>query len=202
MKIFEELINFQNKIKAEFTNNGLYVNITDSTNTILFDLYYHKDEFLNYSIEGKQHLVLGLDLEELSRSLKCSHKEANIIFNYSSQNGDFFYVTTAQETDMYIKHKLRLLEIQSISLDIPDTEYAIIFRYNFKDLYGIVNKLMGKHATYFLISKLIGDKFLLYLKADNSNSYKFEFSTNYYTIDKEIINLDNYDNSKFNDNIQ
>lgn len=187
----EELANFQTSINAEFNVNGLLINVMDSCNTVLLNFYYHKNEFSCYKIKGKSSVVIGLSLLNIVNALKCAKSQSSINFEYKSKTPDWLFINTRISEDMIIDHKLPLLDIEALALEVPNSDYSIILKYNFKTLYETMNKLIIKTRKYTLTSILNNNNFFFLLKDDSRNYHKLKFSINSYDMDKELIDSDN-----------
>ena len=195
----EELINFQKAINVEFNNTGLLIYSMDSCNTVLLNFNYNKNEFVAYNLNGKDSIVIGLEIINIVKAVKCAKAESSINFKYSSKNPDWLYINTRTDEHMTIDHKLFLLDIESLNLTIPETSYAMVLKYNIKRLYETMNKFINKNNKYTVNTILKDTNFFLYLKDDNRNCHRLKFSNNSYDVDPQIINSDN--NVNFNNNI-
>lgn len=169
IKFFEEVHNIQSKLNLEFEQDGLHMSLMDQCNSVLLNLNVNKDEFNFYSLKGRSSFVIGLEVNEFIKCIKCAKNETLIKFFYYSGVPDWLKINTKYNQDGSINHKLRLLDISSMSLEIKTCEYAITFRYNMKELYETINKLLTKNNTYTVIAKINGDIFSLIVKVEISH---------------------------------
>ena len=191
INLLEELINFQPQVNIEFTNKGLSISTMDSLSTVLVNIFYSKDDFKIYKLEGKNNIVLGLDLRELIKIMKCS-KPLNLInFKYTSRTTNILFINSKPSNELLIEHKMYLLDIVNVPVKAKIIDYTVTVTYDLKVLYKNMNKLVTKLVKYDFIAILNNDKFKILMKGDNKNSHAFNFSQDNYIIDNDILIEDN-----------
>jgi len=123
-KIVEAIKELVTDAKFECTASGISLQAMDASHVSLVQLLLRADGFEDYRCD--RNLALGMNLESLSKVLKCAGNEDTVTMR-AEDDGDtvtFVFETKNKVSDF----ELKLMDIDAESLGIPDTKYQAIVR--------------------------------------------------------------------------
>ena len=190
LNIIDSLCDLTSKVNLEVNSCGLQLNSFNTSKTILCDLNYTKESFIQFQLENERPIVLGLDLQVLKNALKCNDttKTGNITtISYTSKNPDLYELVTITKHNITIKHKLRLLDIETEFLQVKFIEHHISVSYDVRILLEILSKLTkNKIINYTFIVTLDNDKLKMKICGDDANSHTIQLPGDNWKINDDI----------------
>ena len=148
--IFKLLHNLSKDVNLQFSKDGLYIQAMDSNHVCLTELRMSSSWFTTYNVKSKKaSIMLGVNLDILSKILKCKDKNQTIRMSYDSkkENLDISFKNKVSEsgekqTETFDKDfEIPLMDIDSDILDIPDSEYEADFSLRSSMFQNISNEM-------------------------------------------------------------
>tara|TARA_B110000046_G_scaffold184881_2_gene224687 strand:+ start:1607 stop:2416 length:810 start_codon:yes stop_codon:yes gene_type:complete len=152
VSIMKNLKNFSQDVEFVVSENGVYTQGMDSSHCCLFEMILKNDWFDKFSTD--KSYVLGLNCELLAKVLNCLEQSQKIIMKYT-EDSDYLFISLSPndgETSIAKVFQLRLMDIESNILEIPDTEYSADIAMSSDDFAKLVNQLsiFGKDIMFEL----------------------------------------------------
>eukprot|EP01116_Phalansterium_solitarium_P025069 TRINITY_DN9408_c0_g2_i1.p1 TRINITY_DN9408_c0_g2~~TRINITY_DN9408_c0_g2_i1.p1 ORF type:complete len:263 (+),score=77.92 TRINITY_DN9408_c0_g2_i1:97-885(+) len=125
-KILEAVKDLVTDANFDCSSSGIQLQAMDSSHVSLVSLLLRADGFEHYRCD--RNLSLGINLGSMAKILKCASND-DIVTLKAEDSGDtltFMFETPKQ--DKISDFELKLLEIDSEHLGIPDTEYKAVIK--------------------------------------------------------------------------
>jgi len=100
---------------------GLSLQAMDSSHVSLVSMILQADAFEPWRCD--HNCQLGINLQSLNKVLKCMGGKDELSIKYKEQNDECDFVFKSPEEDRVSHFSLKLMEIDSEHLGIPDTDY-------------------------------------------------------------------------------
>lgn len=100
---------------------GMQMQAMDSNHVSLVSLLLRKDGFSDYRCD--RNISLGINLESLAKVMKCSGADDSVNVTASDQGDTASFLFESEKTQRASEFELKLMDIDSEHLDIPDTEF-------------------------------------------------------------------------------
>jgi len=121
IKIVDAIKELTQECNFDCSEDGIECQCMDNSHVSLVKLLLNKDGFEEFTC--KENISLGLNLTNLSKILKCSGpKDSLEITAEDTENITFSFVNAGE--DRCSTFKLKLFDIDSEHLGIPETEYS------------------------------------------------------------------------------
>jgi proliferating cell nuclear antigen len=125
-KIIESIRELVKDANLDCDENGVSMQAMDSSHVSLCALALNSNAFDHYRCD--KALALGVNTENLHKLLKCSGND-DIVTLKSEEDSDKLTMTfEAPKQDRVSEFELKLMDIESEHLGIPDTEYKCTVR--------------------------------------------------------------------------
>lgn len=125
-KVIESIKELVTETNFECTATGLQMQAMDLSHVSLVSMFLRADSFEHYRCD--RNLSMGMNLGNLSKILKCAAND-DVITIKADDGGDrvtFMFESPNQEK--ISDFELKLMDIDSEHLGIPDTEYAAVVK--------------------------------------------------------------------------
>jgi len=110
-----------NESNLECTSDGISLQAMDTSHVALVSLLLKHDSFEHYRCD--KSIQLGINLSNLSKILKSAENE-DTIFLKADDDGDKLFLTFVSPNDRKTaEYEMKLLDLDTEQLGIPDTEY-------------------------------------------------------------------------------
>lgn len=185
IEILKELIS---ETHLMFKEDGLYVSAMDSTHISMINLFLSRGKFSEYKLS--KEITIGLSLVNLYVLIKNVTDDDRVTFQMNDPDNLDILITSTKKNS---KYSLKLMDIDSEQLGIPEYDYLAIIRMNSDYFSKIVKEIkdIGNDTTVkitdTLIFSTIGDIAQLdieALEADiqrfSEDEYKSKFSIQYF----------------------
>jgi len=129
--IFQYLKLISEEINLNFNEDGLYTQALGTNHVCLVEFMIHKNWFSEYTIE--KGCCLGINCETFYSVLSCLEKNNSFEMRYG--DSDYLHINIKSE-QIEKKFEMRLMMIDEVAFDIPETEYTsdiIILSKSFSD---------------------------------------------------------------------
>ena len=120
-KIVESIKDLVSEVNIEASPTGLSLQAMYSAHVSLVSLSLNESGFESYRCD--KPITLGINLSDLSKILKMSQNDDVITLRALEQNSYLTILFDNKKTEKSAEFQLNLLQLESESLGIPDTEY-------------------------------------------------------------------------------
>jgi len=121
-KVLESIKDLVTDANFDCSGNGFALQAMDSSHVSLVALLLRADGFEHYRCD--RNMTMGMNLSNMSKMLKCAGNE-DIITMKADDTGDVVtFMFESPDQDKISDFELKLMDIDSEHLGIPDTEYA------------------------------------------------------------------------------
>jgi len=155
-KIIDAIKELVTDAKFECTAGGISLQAMDAAHVSLVALLLRADGFESYRCD--RNLTLGLNLENVSKALKAASNDDAVTLRVTEDEGDtvtFIFESKNKVSDF----DLKLLDIESDPLGIPDTEYKSIIKMPSAEFQKICSNLSTWGESVIISTKKNGVKF-------------------------------------------
>mmetsp|Transcript_32345 Transcript_32345/g.52272 ORF Transcript_32345/g.52272 Transcript_32345/m.52272 type:complete len:264 (-) Transcript_32345:143-934(-) len=180
-KILEAMKELITDTNIDCTNSGMSLQAMDQSHVSLVNLLLKMEGFDHYRCD--RNISLGLSLVNLSKILKCAGND-DVITMKCEDSGDTIQFVFESNDDKVSNFELKLMDIDSEQLGIPDTKYHAIvkmpsteFQKICKDLTSFgdsVNISVTKEGVKFSATGDIGTGNIMCRKNDSSDKKEEE----------------------------
>merc|ERR1712216_762270 len=121
-KVLESIKDLVTDANFDCSNNGFALQAMDSSHVSLVALLLRSDGFEHYRCD--RNMTMGMNLSNMSKMLKCAGND-DIITMKADDTGDVVtFMFESPDQDKISDFELKLMDIDSEHLGIPETEYA------------------------------------------------------------------------------
>ncbi|KAL6077428.1 Proliferating cell nuclear antigen [Balamuthia mandrillaris] len=145
--------------------NGLALQAMDSSHVSLVSMLLQASGFEN-GYRCDRGLQLGLNLANMAKILRCASNDDSVTLKTQENTDSLTFIFESNTQDKHSEFELKLLEIDSDILGIPDTEYQATVRMPSSEFQRICRDLMvlgdtvtvtvNKEGVEFAVSGDIG----------------------------------------------
>lgn len=143
-------------VNLQCSPNGVLIHGMDTAHVSLFDVSLPPELFSHYRCE--KNIFLGINLESMNKMLKMASNEDELTLSYDDGDSlDIAFDGKNKNENRYATFKLRLIEIESDQIGIPDTEYnckIVMPSTEFKRVIGDIS-VLGDSVGISVIEKQI-----------------------------------------------
>jgi proliferating cell nuclear antigen len=125
-KIMESIKDLVNEANFDCSSTGISLQAMDSSHVSLVALYLREEGFSHYRCD--RNMSLGINLASMSKILKCSGNDDTITLKAEDNGSEVFFMFENSQQTRVSHFSLKLMDIDSEHLGIPDTEYQCIVK--------------------------------------------------------------------------
>ncbi|KAI6656134.1 hypothetical protein LOD99_1467 [Oopsacas minuta] len=125
-KIIESIKDVVEDANWECSGSGISLQGMDSSHVALVSLHLKSDAFDPYRCD--RNISLGLSSTNLSKILKCSSNDDSVIIRTSEASDNVSFIFESSNSEKVSQFDLKLMNIDSEHLGIPDMEYDSIVK--------------------------------------------------------------------------
>jgi proliferating cell nuclear antigen len=156
-KLMEAIKDLVTDANFDCSSAGISLQAMDSSHVSLVSLFLRADGFAHYRAD--RSISLGINLASMSKILKCSGLE-DIITLKADDNGDQVSFMFESPKLTRISHfSLKLMDIDSEHLGIPDTEYRCVVKMSSAEFQRICREIAIIGDTVKISASKDGIKF-------------------------------------------
>jgi len=166
-KVLESIKDLVTDANFECSATGIQLQAMDSSHVSLVSLLLRADGFEHYRCD--RNLSLGINLTAMSKILKCASNEDIVTLKADDQGQTVTFMFESQKQDKISDFDLKLLDIDSEQLGIPDTEYKAIVKMSSGEFQKICRDLTILGDTVVISATKEGVKFSVSGDLGNGN---------------------------------
>lgn len=127
-KVVESLKDLFPEANFDCSSSGISLQNMDSSHVALCSLKLKNDEqgFENYRCD--RNLTLGLNLTLLSKILKCAGNDDVVTLRATEDGNTLTFVFESKSTEKTSTYDMKLMEIDSEALGIPDSDHSCVIK--------------------------------------------------------------------------
>lgn len=158
-KIMESVKELVNDANFDVTSAGISLQAMDNSHVALVALFLRSDGFEHYRAD--RNIALGINLANMSKVLKCAGAD-DIITLKSEDGGDTVTFMFENPKQTRISHfQLKLMEVDSEHLGIPDTDYDCVVKMPSSEFQRICREITTMGDTVKISATKEGVKFFV-----------------------------------------
>ncbi|OQV16446.1 Proliferating cell nuclear antigen [Hypsibius exemplaris] len=108
------------------TNSGMSLQAMDSAHVALVNVLLRSEGFENYRCN--RNVTLGISLGSLTKVLKCAGNDDELTIRHDDKTNVVTFGFTNDESERYAEFDLKLMNLDSESLAIPEIEYDCVVK--------------------------------------------------------------------------
>jgi len=147
--------------------NGISLQAMDTAHVSLVSLLLRSDGFETYRAD--RNLALGINLGSMSKILKCASNDDSVTLKADDDANAITFMFESPKQTKISDFELKLMEIESDVLGIPDTEYKTIIRMPSAEFQRICRDLTILGDTVVIAATKEGVKFSVNGHLGNGN---------------------------------
>jgi proliferating cell nuclear antigen len=166
-KILDSVKDLVTDANFECSSTGIVLQAMDSSHVSLVSLLLKSDGFEHYRCD--RSLSLGISLSAMAKILKCASNDDSVTLKADDNGDSITFMFESQKQDKISDFELKLLEIDSEHLGIPDTEYKAIIQMSGPEFQRICRDLTILGDTVQIAATKDGVKFSVSGDLGNGN---------------------------------
>lgn len=139
------------------TEEGISLQAMDSSHVSLVSLFLGSDGFVDYRTD--RQLALGINMGNLQKILKCSGAKDSISLKASDDGDTIQFVFESEDKDRVSTFDMKLMDIDSEHLGIPETEYKCVVKMSGSEFQRICRDMAMLGDTVSIAATKEGVKF-------------------------------------------
>jgi len=156
-RIMDSIKDLVTDANFDCNSSGINLQAMDSSHVSLVALQLLADGFEHYRAD--RNMSLGINLGSLSKILKCAGNDDSITLRADDGNDHINFMFESKKQDRISNFNLKLIDIDSEHLGIPDTEYKTTVRMPSAEFQRIVRELQTIGDTVSISATKEGVKF-------------------------------------------
>jgi proliferating cell nuclear antigen len=125
-KIVDAIKDIVTEANFECSSSGISIQSMDSSHVCLVVIELNSDGFEPYRCD--RNIALGLSLKPLSTVLKCANNDDSITLRAQDDSDTINFVFESPNGDRTSQFELKLMDIDSEHLAIPDSDYHAVIK--------------------------------------------------------------------------
>jgi len=125
-KIMEAIKDLVNEGNFDCSSTGIALQAMDSSHVSLVSLLLRSDGFEHFRCD--KTMSLGINLGSMSKILKCASNDDNVTLKADDNGSAVTFMFESAKQDKISDFELKLIEIETDVLGIPDTEYKAVIK--------------------------------------------------------------------------
>jgi len=166
-KILDAVKDLVTDANFDCSSTGITLQAMDSSHVSLVSLLLRADGFEHYRCD--RSLSLGISLGAMAKILKCASNDDTVTLKADDNGDSVTFMFESPKQDKISDFELKLLEIDSEHLGIPDTEYKAIVQMNAGEFQRICRDLTILGDTVSISATKEGVKFSVSGDLGNGN---------------------------------
>lgn len=166
-KILDSIKDLVTDANFDCSSTGITLQAMDSSHVSLVSLLLRADGFEHYRCD--RSLSLGINLGSMAKILKCASNDDTVTLKADDDGNTVTFMFESEKQDKISDFELKLLEIDSEHLGIPDTEYKAVVQLPSGELQRICRDLTILGDTVQISATKDGVKFSVSGDLGNGN---------------------------------
>jgi len=139
-KLFEAMKDLFSNVNFECNNNGISCQAMDSSHVCLCSVLLRQDAF-DEPYRCDRSVTLGIDCVTMSKILKCAGNDESICLRAEDTADLLTLIFEKQNQERVSKFEMKLMDIDSEHLGIPDQDYDAVIKLPSHELSRIIRDL-------------------------------------------------------------
>ena len=145
--LVENVKNISEFLTMDFSDDGLYSQGMSGDHTSIYEFMLHKDWFELYEVNEEDVKRISVSTQFLAKVLNTRQKHQFMVFEYSGQATKLNITMKNKSTDLKKdefprEFEVSLVDVDSQTLEIPETDYSVEFTIPSKILKQIDDELL------------------------------------------------------------
>eukprot|EP00742_Colponemidia_sp_Colp-10_P002608 GILJ01002784.1.p1 GENE.GILJ01002784.1~~GILJ01002784.1.p1 ORF type:complete len:278 (+),score=54.23 GILJ01002784.1:53-835(+) len=125
-KIIDAIRELVNDVNLDCNATGITLQAMDSSHVSLVSLLLRNDGFEHFRCD--RNISLGVNMQSLSKIIKCASNDDVITLKAEDSADTITFMFESDKADKISDFELKLMDIDSEHLGIPDTEYKTVIK--------------------------------------------------------------------------
>jgi len=156
-KIMESIKDLVNEANFDCSSTGISLQAMDSSHVSLVALFLRADGFHPYRAD--RNISLGITLGSMAKVLKCAGNEDIITIKAEDSGDSVSFMFESPKQTRISQFSLKLMDIDSEHLGIPDTEYKCVVKMPAEEFQRICREMTIMGDTVKISATKEGVKF-------------------------------------------
>jgi len=156
-KILESVKDLVDTANFDCSPAGISLQAMDSSHVSLVSLLLRADGFEHYRCD--RNLSLGINIGSMTKILKCASNDDSVTIKADDNGDNITFLFESSKEDKISEFELKLMDIDSETLGIPDTEYKVVVKMPGAEFQRICRDLTILGDTVLLNATKEGVKF-------------------------------------------
>eukprot|EP01111_Echinosteliopsis_oligospora_P001820 TRINITY_DN1266_c0_g1_i1.p1 TRINITY_DN1266_c0_g1~~TRINITY_DN1266_c0_g1_i1.p1 ORF type:complete len:271 (-),score=63.02 TRINITY_DN1266_c0_g1_i1:159-941(-) len=156
-KILESVKDLVETANFDCSPAGISLQAMDSSHVSLVSLLLRADGFEHYRCD--RNLSLGINIGSMTKILKCATNDDSVTIKADDNGDNITFLFESVKEDKISEFELKLMDIDSETLGIPDTEYKVVVKMPASEFQRICRDLTILGDTVLLNATKEGVKF-------------------------------------------
>lgn len=139
------------------TTEGVSLQAMDSSHVSLVSLFLGSEGFVDYRAD--RQVALGINMVNLAKILKCSGSKDSISLKANDDGDTIQFVFESEDKDRVSTFDMKLMDIDSEHLGIPETDYKCVVRMSSSEFARICKDMATIGDTVAIAASKEGVKF-------------------------------------------
>eukprot|EP01112_Ceratiomyxa_fruticulosa_P014430 TRINITY_DN412_c0_g1_i2.p1 TRINITY_DN412_c0_g1~~TRINITY_DN412_c0_g1_i2.p1 ORF type:complete len:265 (-),score=54.29 TRINITY_DN412_c0_g1_i2:101-895(-) len=166
-KILESVRDLVEQANFDCSSAGISLQAMDSSHVSLVSLLLRADGFQEFRCD--RNLSLGINLGSMTKIMKCANNEDRVTLKADDSTDTVTFLFEAPKNERVSEFELKLMDIQSEHLGIPDTEYSVVIKMPAAEFQRICRDLTIMGDTVVVTATKEGVKFSVSGDMGNGN---------------------------------
>eukprot|EP01096_Ripella_sp_DP13-Kostka_P016525 TRINITY_DN807_c0_g1_i1.p1 TRINITY_DN807_c0_g1~~TRINITY_DN807_c0_g1_i1.p1 ORF type:complete len:262 (+),score=161.89 TRINITY_DN807_c0_g1_i1:79-864(+) len=123
-KILESIKDLVNDANFDCSSEGIALQSMDSSHVSLVAMLLRSQGFVEYRCD--RNIALGINLGSMSKILKCAGNDDSVTIKADDEGDKVTFIFENPKGDKVSTFELKLIEIDSETLSIPETDYKAV----------------------------------------------------------------------------
>lgn len=138
-KLFEAMKDLFAEVNFECTESGISCQAMDSSHVCLCSVLLRKDSFDPYRCD--KSVILGMNCQTMSKMLRCAGNDESICIRADDSADSITLIFEKPNQERVSKFEMKLMDIDSEHLGIPDQDYDAVIQMPSHELNRIIRDL-------------------------------------------------------------
>lgn len=156
-KLMDSIKDLVSDANLDCSSSGVSLQAMDSSHVSLVSLFLRSDGFQHYRAD--RNISLGLNLTSLTKVLKCAGNDDIITLKADDQADTVNLMFESPKQNRISQFQIKLMDIDSEHLGIPDTDYKCVVRMPSNEFARIVKEIGTMGDTVKISASKDGVKF-------------------------------------------
>jgi len=156
-KLMDAIKDLVNEANLDCSAEGISMQAMDSSHVSLVALVCRREGFDHYRAD--RNISLGINLQSMSKVMKCAGNDDIITIKADDQGDNVTFIFESPKQHRLSHFSLKLMDIDSEHLGIPDTEYKCVVRMSSSEFQRIVREMAVMGDTVRIQTTKDGVKF-------------------------------------------